>query len=703
MDLSIIIVTYKSRAYIERCLDSIARFAPTQLAEHRFEIILVDNASHDGTVELVRSKYPSVSVLENSQNEGFSRANNRGIERARGEFVLLLNPDTEVTKGALESLVTRARTLPNFGALAPRLQYPDGTFQPNFYRFPSIRAQLAKLVLAEKRQEARIKAGQLVPVDCAWGAALLLRREQQGASVQLDKNIFLYSEDLELCWRLKRAGLQTYVLGGAVITHAHNKSGEHAYGTRASLGRLGEFKKTLRYVTNQYWQGSFKPVRFWVYSQLEALNATWRGVLLRTLARRRYKPAERAERLAEHAATAEVFSGRERTSPPLTRGETASIVIALTLFVSLALTIAVLLPRGRGNDEDSHVAYVRFIADEHQLPQPFPLDFGINREYHQPPIFYGLGAAWLTAVRPLGLGTDSLRLFMILLGLVELWILFKISRQVLPVGWRAVPLLFFAALPMLAHEFATVNNDAVAFMCMSVLTLALVHIFKRSTTTGWYLVAALAGSAAVLSKLFAGPPVLVLGLAITIVARRSNRLRVWGVSLLMAAVPLALWLGHNYFQTGLLIPEFHLGELAALSPYREDVTLVYVYSFWVVLWQTFVGRLGSWDIVYPIWVYALYVVPVALGIVGAVRLDKEKRLDRRIARWTFAALLAELAALAYLNRDYFQPQARYIYPIVALLLVTLAFGVRQMLTLKTTTALLTGFGLLVLALTPLIL
>src|SRR3990167_6945982 len=119
--LSIVVVTYKSRSYIADCLASLVKYAP----KFAHEIFVVDNGSQDQTVEFVRQHYPQVQVLVNRENEGFARANNRALARARGKFVLLLNPDAQVSAGALEALVARAEKLPKLGALAPKLVYPD--------------------------------------------------------------------------------------------------------------------------------------------------------------------------------------------------------------------------------------------------------------------------------------------------------------------------------------------------------------------------------------------------------------------------------------------------------------------------------------------------------------------------------------------------------------------------------------------------
>ncbi|MDP2587308.1 MAG: glycosyltransferase family 39 protein, partial [bacterium] len=645
------------------------------------------------------------TVLKNDSNLGFARANNRAIEQATGEYLLLLNPDAEVTSGSIDALIKRADSIKNLGGLAPQLRYPDNTYQPNFYAFPSMRAQLAKLVFREKAKERYIQQGRLVPVDCAWGAALLVPRLINGRRIALDKNIFLYSEDLELCWRLHTQGRRVYVDGAVTFIHAHNKSGEQHFGaSRASETRLLEFKKTLRYVTRRYWRGPFKEVRFWLYCQLEALNASWRRLLLATLFKSRFAsrpdPQERASRMREHRATARVFSGRTERHQPLTRFESVVVVFSLILFISLALTIAGLLPRGRANDEDSHVTYTRYVADYQRLPDQLAIDFGVNREPHQPPLFYIMGAGWLELVRPLGLGIDSLRTMMILLGLVQMLLVYRLSRLLLPVGWRVVPLMLFAALPMLVHEFATVNNDALSFVLLTVVTIAMLRLWRTNTSAAWYVVAALAGAGAVLTKLFAGPPLLVLGLAITLSARRHNKLRVWFGALVIAAIPVALWLWFNLQTTGYLVPEVHLGELAQLDPYREDVSWNYLLSFFVVLWQTFVGRLGSWDIVYPDLLYVAYLIPIGLAVAGLFRLDQANSHTRRFVHWITGAIVSELFMLAYLNRDYFQPQARYLYPMVAGLLVILTLGLKKTLPLKPAIALLILLGGVSLALTP---
>ncbi|MFH0830783.1 MAG: glycosyltransferase [Parcubacteria group bacterium] len=705
--LSISIVTYKSREHVLRCLTSIKQHQP----RNPYEIFVTDNASKDGTVEAIRQHFPEVSLIVNQSNEGFARANNRAIARARGTYVLLLNPDTEVTAGALDTLVKLAQGQAQLGALAPKLVYPGGRYQPNFYRFPSLRAQLAKLLFLEKRTEARAQREALLPVDCVWGAALLFPRIIAGQVIYLDKTIFLYSEDLELCWRLARLGRARFVTSQATIIHAHNKSGEQLYGgSRANTNRLTAFKNTLRYVTRCYWRGPFKSVRFWIYCQLEATNALGRRLLLQTFFAKKYQADERVRRIAEHSAIAHVFAGA-KTHTPLSRLEATLILAALALFISLAIMIATGVPRGRGNDEDSHITYVRYVADYTGLPDPLKIDFGVNREPHQPPFYYLVGAAWLRLVRPLGLGVDSLRLLAILLGLIQFWLVWLISRELLPQGWRVVPLVFFASLPMLVHEFATTNNDALSYLMVSGLTLALIRTWLHPEQTGWYVVGALAGAGAVLAKLFAAPAVLILGLALTLSARRAQRLRLWLGALLVSAIPVVWWLWHNYANTGLFVPEIHLGELPELTPYLESPNLGYWLWFVLILWQTFVGRYGSWDIVFPNYLYVLYLVPVLLGAAGFALLARRRHsvhLQRRtdllpsLGRWIGGALLAELLMLIALNLRFFQPQARYLFSVIAGLLIVLSWGLSRSFSWKIASAVVGSLGVLSAVLTVLL-
>jgi len=131
--------------------------------------------------------------------------------------------------------------------------------------------------------------------------------------VQLDPNIFLYSEDIELCWRLARAGFKNYVTALSTIEHAHNKSGEKLYGAKSSPSRLQAFRDTLFYVTQLYYRGPLKKIHFWLFARLVTLNSLLRQLIIPgwlALRGRALNPTQKKARLSEHRTTARVFGAR---------------------------------------------------------------------------------------------------------------------------------------------------------------------------------------------------------------------------------------------------------------------------------------------------------------------------------------------------------------------------------------------------------
>jgi N-acetylglucosaminyl-diphospho-decaprenol L-rhamnosyltransferase len=675
MKLSIVIVNYETRADLVRCLDSLKKYAPT--VTH--EVFVVDNASTDGSADMVAHEYPHVSLIRNSSNEGFSRANNLAIQKAQGEYIFLLNPDAQVTEGALDRLISLADKIPNLGTLAPILFYPDGTYQPSSYRFPGVMSELRKLLFLEKSHENRVRTQNITRTDWSCGAALLFKRVQDKHLMLLDPSIFMYSEDIEVCWRMSRRGLTNYVTSSARVIHAHNKSGQVAYGPRSSIKRLTAMYTTLRYVMSNYRAGPLFSLRFRLFGWLVALNALIRAGLLRLGARRGISRDERRSRIQEHLATASVFSGKTSSVyPPVGKAEKTILVLAFVLFTAIMAVIAVQLPRGRGNDEDSHTTYIRYVADTGTLPDPLNLDFGVNREPHQPPLYYVLGAAWLKAVRPLGLGIDSLRLMTMVLGMVQFWIVWKIARSTLPVGWRVVPLALFAALPMVAHLFATTNNDALAIVFSTLLWYVTLRIWRSPRARHWYYLAALIGALAVLSKLFAAPVVLVAGLTISITAWKNGLLSTWVRALTVGSIPLIAWLIFNQITSGYLIPEIHLADLPILAPYIDPPDRTAPRAFLIVLFETLVGRYGSWDIAFPEWYYLCYYAVTLLALFGLTLKSNVSHTLGRILPWTLFGLLANVVALIYLNLEFFQPQARYLYPSIIAMLLVLTFGLYKL-------------------------
>jgi N-acetylglucosaminyl-diphospho-decaprenol L-rhamnosyltransferase len=236
VELSIIIVSWNVRELLHRCLASVS-FDPGSA-----EIIVVDNASHDGSPEMVRADFPQVHLVANQGNRGFTAANNQGLALSQGRYLLLLNPDTEVVGDALATMLRYIEAHPRVGALGPRLCYPDGSLQSSRRRFPTLAtALLESTVLQEWWADNHILRHYYIadtpddavqPVDWVVGACLLVRRQAYEQVGGLDEGFFMYSEELDWCKRIKNAGWQVVYLPTATIVHHEGKSSEQVVPAR---------------------------------------------------------------------------------------------------------------------------------------------------------------------------------------------------------------------------------------------------------------------------------------------------------------------------------------------------------------------------------------------------------------------------------------------------------------------------------------
>jgi GT2 family glycosyltransferase len=223
--LSVIIVSWNAAALTDRCLRSLRS---ATLAE-RTEVILVDNGSTDGTVEMVRSGFPEVTVIVNPSNEGYTRANNSGIAVATGRYILLLNSDAFVDEDCVRRLIEQLERRPHAAAVAPRLVYGDGSWQrwtagsaptlrtaANHYLFlerlrPGHPAFAGLYLGADVREPRR--------VDWVSSACMLLRSDALRAVGGLDERLFVYMDDVDLCQRLRDAGWEVWYCPEAQCTH----------------------------------------------------------------------------------------------------------------------------------------------------------------------------------------------------------------------------------------------------------------------------------------------------------------------------------------------------------------------------------------------------------------------------------------------------------------------------------------------------
>ena len=229
-DLAIVIVSTNEAHWLERCLPTVFERA----GGARLDVIVVDNSSTDGTRELVGSSFPQARVV-GSPNRGFAYGNNRGVEQAHARYVLLLNPDTEVIEGTFGELVELLDARPQVGLAGVRQITADGALWPTIRRFPSVARALGEALFSERWPVHPAWAGERVldwsayerEGECDWtsGSFMLARREALLSAGVLDERFFIYSEEPDLCLRIKRGGWQVRHLPQMTIIHHAGKGG----------------------------------------------------------------------------------------------------------------------------------------------------------------------------------------------------------------------------------------------------------------------------------------------------------------------------------------------------------------------------------------------------------------------------------------------------------------------------------------------
>jgi len=230
--LGAVIVSYNTRDLLAACLRSL--LAEMLRGEIQGEVWVVDNASTDGSAELVEVEYPQVRLIAQDHNAGFTAANNLLLRRWaeeptwRPEWILLLNPDTELQRGSLVTLMGALEASPAAGVAGPRLVYPDGRFQHSAFRFPGLAQtwldlcpvpRLYDSVLNGRYSADRYEAGRPFEVDFPLGACMLVRGEALARVGPLDEDFFMYCEEIDWCRRLRSRGYTALCVPEAVVTH----------------------------------------------------------------------------------------------------------------------------------------------------------------------------------------------------------------------------------------------------------------------------------------------------------------------------------------------------------------------------------------------------------------------------------------------------------------------------------------------------
>jgi N-acetylglucosaminyl-diphospho-decaprenol L-rhamnosyltransferase len=220
--VSVVLVTYESAEDLAACLATL----PAAAGPHELEVVVVDNASRDGSAEIARRL--GVKVLENPANLGLSRAIDLGAAATDAPWLLLVNPDTRLAPGALARLLATAAADPTIGCVGPHLRNSDGSEYPTGRRFPSILVGALHAALGTvwpgnpaTRHYHMADLDRSRPVQVEWvsGACMLLRREAYEAAGRFDAGYFMYFEEMDFCLRLARAGWRVVYDPGAEVTH----------------------------------------------------------------------------------------------------------------------------------------------------------------------------------------------------------------------------------------------------------------------------------------------------------------------------------------------------------------------------------------------------------------------------------------------------------------------------------------------------
>lgn len=236
-DLTISIVNTNNRALLETCLRSIEETTRA----YALEIFVVDNASDDGSAEMVRRAFPNVRVLENPTRIGFAASHNRALERGNGRYLMILNEDTKILPGCFETLIAFMDAHPDAGACGPRLWNGDGSLQRTANRFPTLLYGVFQALSINRLWNsnpvwrnhiyAEWDRTTTRAVDAVSGAALLVRRDAMNQVGLLDANFFLYSEEVDWCLRIHQRGWKIFYVADAQAVH---------YGGSSTAARAAE-------------------------------------------------------------------------------------------------------------------------------------------------------------------------------------------------------------------------------------------------------------------------------------------------------------------------------------------------------------------------------------------------------------------------------------------------------------------------------
>ncbi|MCX7549296.1 glycosyltransferase family 2 protein [Xanthomarina sp. F2636L] len=222
MKLSVIILNYNVRYFLELCL----RSAEAAISNMDAEIIVIDNNSSDDSCQMVKQLFPNIKLIENKSNDGFSTGNNIGIKQAQGEYLCILNPDTVVAEDTFEILLKFADATPNLGILGCKLIDGKGGFLPESKRnIPTPMVSIQKLFGYSKPYYAHhLKSDQTGKVSMLVGAFMIIKKSVYNEVGGLDEDYFMYGEDIDLSYKVLKAGYQNYYNSETTVIHFKGES-----------------------------------------------------------------------------------------------------------------------------------------------------------------------------------------------------------------------------------------------------------------------------------------------------------------------------------------------------------------------------------------------------------------------------------------------------------------------------------------------
>ncbi|TZF94140.1 glycosyltransferase family 2 protein [Chryseobacterium panacisoli] len=258
MKLSVIIVNYNVTQLLRSCLLSLQKY----IQEIEYEVIVIDNASTDHSWENLIPEFPNVHFISSEINGGFSKANNRAVQTARGEYILLLNPDTEFEGFYMKELLDFADAQPSFGCLGVRMHDAEGNFLPESKRsVPDMFNSFEKLFTNFKKNSSKsyyrndIEEHAVAEVEVMTGAFLLAKKDVYEKIGGLDEAYFMYGEDIDLCYTFLRNGYKNFYYGKVSILHHKGES------TIKNEVYLNRFYGAMQIFIDKYYKES-KPVQY---------------------------------------------------------------------------------------------------------------------------------------------------------------------------------------------------------------------------------------------------------------------------------------------------------------------------------------------------------------------------------------------------------------------------------------------------------